>query len=96
MSKLYEYFHDNPKGYWFKAKPFGWGWTPVTWQGWLVIVIYVILLVGLGMTLDEDSPTQEIMFIFVLPVVILTATLIRICYKKGEKPGWNWGWPKNK
>ncbi|HZX50161.1 MAG TPA: hypothetical protein VFE94_03385 [Candidatus Paceibacterota bacterium] len=31
------YAKDNPKGHWFKRKLFGWGWTPVTRQGWAVV-----------------------------------------------------------
>lgn len=33
MFKNYlDYIRDNPHGYWFKRKLYGWGWTPVTWQ----------------------------------------------------------------
>ena len=96
LQKYRDYINDNPKGYWFKSKPFGWWWTPVTWQGWLVIAIYIILVVGFSLTIDETSPTREVMFTFLLPIFLLTITLIRICYKKGETPHWNWGWPKKK
>ena len=85
------YLKDNPRGYWFKAKLYGWGWTPVKWQGWLVVFVYVISLVLLSLTIDETSPDREVVFTFLLPFAILTAMLIRICYKKGEKPGWRWG-----
>lgn len=91
-----KYAHDNPKHVWFKRKLFGWGWTPVTWQGWLVIAVYVGLMVLLGYTLDENSPPREVAFTFVLPAVILTTLLIRICYRKGEKPRWQWGEDINK
>ncbi|WP_431468873.1 hypothetical protein [Sphingosinithalassobacter sp. LHW66-3] len=35
------------EGYWFAPKLFGWGATPVTWQGWLLTLgfIAVFLLV---------------------------------------------------
>ena len=83
MFKNYlEYIRDNPHGYWFKRKPFGWGWTPVKWQGWAVIGVYITLLILLGLTLNLDSPREEVAFMFLLPAVLLTATLIRICYKK--------------
>ena len=30
MLKQYiAYLKDNPQGYWFKAKLYGWGWVPV-------------------------------------------------------------------
>ena len=86
-----EYLKNNPEGYWFKRKLYGWGWTPAKWQGWVVIAIYVIAIVAFVLTIDENSPDREITFTFILPIVLLTMTLIRICYKKGEKPRWQWG-----
>lgn len=85
------YIRDNPNGYWFKRKLYGWGWTPVRWQGWVVIALYVLAIVLFSLTIDDNSPTREVAFTFILPVVFLTALLIRICYKKGEKPRWQWG-----
>ena len=29
---------------WFKAKKYGYGWYPATWQGWLVILVYLTIL----------------------------------------------------
>lgn len=92
-NKYIEYYKNNPEGYWFKAKLYGWGWTPVRWQGWLVLAIYLALVTLLGLTIDESSPPKEVAFTFFLPLILLTATLIRICYKKGEKPKWQWGPP---
>ena len=97
MLKQYiDYLKDNPEGYWFKAKLYGWGWVPVKWQGWLVIAVFIVILLGLALSIDDNSPSKEVMFMFVLPLVLLTATLIRICYLKGEKPRWQWGIPKKK
>lgn len=79
------------KPIWFKAKQYGWGWYPATWQGWLVIAAYIILVLAFSLTIDKNSPPREIVFTLVLPVVLLTIALIRICYKKGERPGWRWG-----
>lgn len=86
-----DYLKDNPQGYWFKRKLYGWGWTPVKWQGWAVIGVYVLALLLLALTIDDNSPTREVVFTFLLPLAILTAALLRICYKKGEKPRWSWG-----
>ena len=88
------YIKDNPQGYWFKNKIYGWGWVPARWQGWIVIAIYLILIFLFGLTIDEQSPKSEIAFAFILPTAILTAMLLRICYKTGEKPSWQWGIPK--
>ena len=88
------YLKDNPNHYWFKAKLYGWGWTPARWQGWAVLAGYVVALVLLSLTIDEQSPPREIAFTFLLPAMFLTITLIRICYKTGEKPRWQWGPPQ--
>lgn len=91
FTRYNDYLKDNPEGYWFKRKLYGWGWTPARWQGWAVTAAYVAIIIALGLTLDESSSDQEAMLAFVLPLVILTAAFIRICYKKGEKPRWQWG-----
>jgi hypothetical protein len=91
-----EYIQDNPKKLWFKRKLYGWGWTPATWQGWLTIGIYVVLIVAFALTVDKNSSTKEAIFTDILPIIFLTFALICICYKKGEKPKWQWGIPKKK
>jgi hypothetical protein len=85
------YLKNNPEGYWFKRKLYGWGWTPATWQGWLTLVVYLVAVLGFALTIDENSPRREVVFTFLLPITLLTITLIRICYKTGEKPRWQWG-----
>ncbi len=76
--------------YWFKAKTFGYGWYPVSWQGWLVLAAYFIVLsvfvlynVSFGENMDVWS--------YLAGVFIITAALIYICYKKGEPAHWRWG-----
>jgi len=89
------YLKDNPESRWFKAKLYGWGWTPATWQGWLIIVVYVALVSALAITREESIPgnpdSGSNFLTFALPMIVLTALLIYICYKKGEKPRWQWG-----
>ncbi len=80
---------------WFKRKTYGWGWTPVTWQGWLATAIYVLLLITFSFTLDNKATPQDIAFTFILPVAILTGMFIRLAYKKGEAPRWQWGKENN-
>ena len=93
-----EYYRNNPQGYWFKRKIFGWGWFPAKWQGWLVILIYIALILALVLSKEKDIPgnpdSGSNFLVFALPVIVLTAILIVIAYKKGEKPKWQWGLPK--
>ncbi len=91
FKKYTAYIKDNPEKLWFKRKLYGWGWTPATWQGWLCTFLYVIFVLGFSLMIDENSSPNEIVFTFVLPVVLLTVAFIRLAYKKGEKPRWQWG-----
>lgn len=87
-----EYLNDNPKGYWFKRKLYGWGWTPATWQGWLVVLGFVLLVVLNSILLNSFGEPNTIDFVFFfLILILLIIGLILVGYKKGEKPAWTWG-----
>lgn len=80
------------KKLWFRRKLYGWGWTPTTWQGWLVIGIYIIALIKISDFVEVNSLSQNDALKNVsIPVIIITSLLIIICYSKGEKPRWQWG-----
>lgn len=79
------------KHLWFRRKWYGWGWYPATWQGWLITGLYGVLIVGFALTIDEYSSTREIWFTCVIPIVLLTLAFIKIAYRTGEKPRWQWG-----
>lgn len=100
LKEYIEYLKDNPQNYWFKAKLYGWGWTPAKWQGWLIIFTYITLIISLVLNKEESIPgnpdSGSNFLIFALPIILLTSLLIFICYKKGEKPKWQWGPPKAK
>ncbi len=92
FDKWQKYFTNNPKGYWFKRKLYGWGWTPVRWQGWLVILIYVAVLVySFKLVENREDSAIDIFTSFAPRFLAYSIALIYICYKKGEKPRWQWG-----
>jgi hypothetical protein len=39
------------QGPWFRPKRSGLGWTPITWQGWLVTILSCLVVVGLNLML---------------------------------------------
>lgn len=84
------YIKDNPKGYWFKAKIYGWGWTPVKWQGWFVILGFVawIALSEKYFLIDGN------VFGFFASLILGMVLLFTITCLKGEKPHWRWGLPR--
>ncbi len=91
FKKYVAYLRDNPQGYWFKRKVYGWGWVPVKWQGWAVIFAYVGALVVLSPQTELGTSFQNAFYSFPFLVILLTAWLLVICYYKGESPRWQWG-----
>jgi hypothetical protein len=85
------YIKDNPEGYWFKRKAYGWGWTPATREGWLVTITFIlfVLLIGLRAEvtqLPQDLVLQEVL----LPIGFAALLFLGVCYKTGEPPRWQW------
>ena len=78
---------DQPR-YWFPAKRYGWGWRPPsTWEGWVVLGVYVGLLVALCVLVPADRYPNW----FWAGFGTLITTFIAICWWKGEPPRWRWG-----
>lgn len=79
---------------WFKAKHYGYGWYPATKEGWAVTLVYVVLLLApmsLVERFENDPDAALFAAAFFIYAVVLTVTLLVICVKTGEKPGWRWG-----
>ncbi len=80
--------------YWFRRKLYGWGWTPATWQGWTILVVWLALFVLGEIVFMQQLKTDQslIVFgIFFMYVLVLVVSLMAVCYKTGEKPRWQWG-----
>lgn len=91
LKEYFSHLKDNPRGYWFKRKLYGWGWVPVKWQGWLVVVIgLAIFTLGLYVGETDDAPGATGLGLFIMIALILT-----FGYWKGEKPRWQWGPPND-
>ena len=68
---------------WFPKKKIGVGWgLPITWQGWIVLILYLLLSFIGAMKLT--NPPIRVPFFF-LYFFLLTAAFIFICWKKGAK-----------
>jgi len=77
---------ESPK-YWFRAKTLGWGWgPPVTWQGWVAVAVFVLLLVADALVFPPNRDPR-----FVIGVFVACGLLVAVCALKGEPPSWNWG-----
>ncbi len=60
---------------------------PVVWQGWAVLVGYLIAIV-LVATMVPPSANQGL---FLALVLLASAVLAVVVWYKGEPAGWHWG-----
>ena len=79
------------KKLWFRAKTFGWGWFPISWQGWVVTLLYTFGILAVAFNIPDHASLSDFYMRFAPPFVILTVLLLAICYKTGERPKWRWG-----
>jgi hypothetical protein len=71
----------STKKYWFANKKYGWGWKPISWEGWLVLTIFtVVLLLGAKLLVNYSIIVSTIAFI------VWCTLLVLITVKKGVKP----------
>ena len=78
--------------YWFKPKRYGYGATPITWQGWVVTIATVLAMVGvnLGLRLTERHD-WTLAAILGFDALALAFVLI-VCRRKTEgELRWRWG-----
>ena len=65
---------------WFGPKRIGWGWRPVSWEGWLATALCAAVVVAAGFHFNS-SP----MFLYV--TIAAVAALLLVCLLTGTRPG---------
>jgi hypothetical protein len=72
---------------WFK-KNNSFGWAPATWQGWFILIAYLIAIVRLMTKMQVDFENVDPINSFVLPAIILTVILLivsRLTIERAKK-----------
>jgi hypothetical protein len=74
---------------WFPVKRYGIGWgLPTCWQGWVVMVAWLLLIIGGTVALSPDRQPVA----YAVYNLFVTALLVLVVAAKGEKPlRWRWG-----
>ncbi|MCJ7543937.1 MAG: hypothetical protein MUP47_05130 [Phycisphaerae bacterium] len=81
-----------PKGIWFPAKRYGWGWgLPCAWQGWVVLGLWLAVLAGGILGILVRAPEGWAIPLCCLFLLLMAAVLMGLCAWRGEKPRWRWG-----
>ncbi|HMY80475.1 MAG TPA: hypothetical protein PLW93_03400 [Candidatus Absconditabacterales bacterium] len=89
----------------FKRKLYGRGWSPASWQGRMVLILY-ILMIGGRIVIYDSMANKELqqytgtnlesnaggnLVVLLLPIAVLTIILIIVCTYTGETPKRQWG-----
>ncbi len=70
------------KKLWFKNKTYGYGRVPATWQGWLIILLYIIIVIRNFLRIDAIQHSgSDTLINFVPQTFLLTIILFVVCYK---------------
>jgi hypothetical protein len=72
---------DKP---WFGPKRIlGWGWIPITWQGWMVVAVFFAAILA-GAYLIPGTIVK------VVVELVLVLALLAVCALTGTRPGGRW------
>lgn len=81
--------------YWFRPKQFGWGFVPITWEGWGMTGILVVLILLSAFSnnfFSHEEPAINEVIRYVLDIVILTSIFSLIAKEKTKgKLKMRWG-----
>jgi hypothetical protein len=78
---------DGPE--WFARKRYGLGaGLPNSWQGWLVLVVYLVIVIGPFLLLGETSPAT-------FAILIVATAIFLVIASRTTRGGWRWRWGKD-
>ena len=75
--------------YWFRQKTFGIGATPNTWQGWVLTLVAVALVLGVVLEAQQIADRNTAMLVALSGAAIIMIVFSVITYIKTEG-GWRW------
>ncbi len=79
--------------YWFKPKNYGYGATPVTWQGWAVTLAAVLVVAGSIVAMNVLVDRSNLAAWLAWAVLISLATLWFVQFSRRRTDGeWRWRW----
>ena len=86
------------KKYWFRPKSYGYGLEPISWQGWIAVLVFIGITGGAAYANGLFSPetvtvqaTAHFIFDFFILIMIL---LIWAKDKTEGEMKWQWGGKK--
>jgi hypothetical protein len=81
--------------YWFRPKRYGYGATPVTWQGWAVTLGTVLSMVAVSLYLRLNERSYWALAVLLAFDALALALLFTVSYRKTEG-GLHWRWGEDR
>ena len=77
----------------FKRKRYGYGWTPVTLGGWIIVAVFVaaIVLWSLLMLPSTNAPTLEQGIVYAVGLLAITILMLIVTRRHAPRGKWRWG-----
>lgn len=79
------------KRLWFKRRRYGYGWTPVTWQGWVSIIVFLAIVILGMLPLLANPYSTALLWLYLTTVITSVVILVAISASRGPRPKWRWG-----
>jgi hypothetical protein len=77
--------------FWFRPKRYGYGATPVTWEGWVFTGVVAAILVGSGWLLLGTGRTSDMTMLLVWCALVALVLAVSIVVAKSRTDGtWRW------
>ena len=81
--------------YWFKPKNYGYGYVPISVEGWiatLLLIVVGIFLVYINNIFNSSSLTLWDSLFFLIEILIIGFVFLKVFEKRCKgKLKWNWG-----
>ncbi len=79
--------------YWFRPKNYGYGATPVTWEGWAVTIAAAAVVAGSVVVLEllVDRTDFTVWMVWALFIAAATWWFVQFCRRRTDGE-WQWRW----
>jgi hypothetical protein len=82
--------------YWFKPKRYGYGATPITWEGWVFTLLTVAVILGSGWLLLGAGAPRGTTTVWVWWVIVIVVLVASVAVTRAKTEGaWRWRWGRD-
>lgn len=78
----------------FKRRRYGYGWTPVTPGGWIIVGVFLTAIVGWSLLVlprDKQSATMSELLVYIGGIACMIVLLYLVTRRYAPRGKWRWG-----